>query len=425
MNKRIILVFTIITLSCYFSFSQNSTYSPYSRYGFGDLSGFNGKFMSMGGTSIGIRSNAQLNFHNPASFTSMDTLSFAWEFGLNGSYTKYSTETSGMDKLNANINSIGVGFPVTGWWYTGVGLMPFSSVGYDITKNTSYTSPWGTEQNVESSYTGSGGISQVVFTNAFKINKNLSFGLNVKYLFGTIDHKRVLIYLEEAGNTNPEFLTTVANDQIIVSDFIASAAAQYIHKFNNDNNLTIGVIFGNETGISAYNKSKVTVGNSYNLVDTIYSSEGDKGDIIMPLFFGAGVGYQYKNVLFAADYETQFWSNSTFLGLKDSLSDMSRLSFGVEYIPNARSIKYLSRVNYRAGIHTANTYLNLNGEQLKDYGISFGFGLPVKKGYSMINIAYEYGKRGTIQNNLIKENYSLLSLSISLHDIWFVKRKFD
>jgi hypothetical protein len=80
---------------------------------------------------------------------------------------------------------------------------------------------------------------------------------------------------------------------------------------------------------------------------------------------------------------------------------------------------------YRLGGHYHNSYLQLDGEQLKDYGISFGVGLPLRNTKSSFNLTLEAGRRGTLENNLIRENYLFLSFSVTLHDFWFMKRKFD
>jgi len=44
---------------------------------------------------------------------------------------------------------------------------------------------------------------------------------------------------------------------------------------------------------------------------------------------------------------------------------------------------------------------------------------------SIFNIAFEFGQRGTLDNNLIKEKYGILSFSLTLYDFWFNKQKFD
>ena len=40
-------------------------------------------------------------------------------------------------------------------------------------------------------------------------------------------------------------------------------------------------------------------------------------------------------------------------------------------------------------------------------------------------MGFEFGKRGTTDNNLIEENYFNFRLSLSLTDLWFIKRKID
>lgn len=111
----------------------------------------------------------------------------------------------------------------------------------------------------------------------------------------------------------------------------------------------------------------------------------------------------------------------------------SRFSLGGFYLPKLNSISsYWERVTYRAGIRFENTGLLVDGSgnntsfsQIDDFGISFGLGLPLQR-LSTINMGFEFGKRGTLQNNLIQENYFNLRVSLSLTDInWFVQRKID
>jgi hypothetical protein len=65
-----------------------------------------------------------------------------------------------------------------------------------------------------------------------------------------------------------------------------------------------------------------------------------------------------------------------------------------------------------------------NFTEIKDFGISFGLGLPLKQ-LSTVNMGFEFGKRGTTDNNLIEEDYFKFRLSLSLSEKWFVKRRID
>ena len=62
--------------------AQNNTSSPYTRYGYGELSnpGF-GYCKSMGGLSAAVRNSKYINPGNPASFTAIDTMGFRFEVG--------------------------------------------------------------------------------------------------------------------------------------------------------------------------------------------------------------------------------------------------------------------------------------------------------------------------------------------------------
>jgi hypothetical protein len=63
--------------------AQSGTNSPYSQYGFGELTeqstGFN---RGMNGVGIGYREHNQVNFLNPASYSAVDSMSFIFDVGI-------------------------------------------------------------------------------------------------------------------------------------------------------------------------------------------------------------------------------------------------------------------------------------------------------------------------------------------------------
>lgn len=111
---------------------------------------------------------------------------------------------------------------------------------------------------------------------------------------------------------------------------------------------------------------------------------------------------------------------------------------GIQYIPDpTKFYQYWKMTHYRMGFYYNQTYLNLNLHNINEFGITFGLGLPIAKtdkGEStmirrklppIINVSLAYGNRGTTNNNLIKESFWQFSLSLNIHDIWFIKRKYD
>ena len=71
------------------------------------------------------------------------------------------------------------------------------------------------------------------------------------------------------------------------------------------------------------------------------------------------------------------------------------------------------------------TGLNINGESISEFGISFGLGIPSGGLFSNINTTVELGKRGTTDANLVEENFVNFQISLSLNDRWFIKRKYN
>ena len=93
-KKIYILLFSVISISLFAQ--QNSTNSPYTRFGYGKLvdAGF-ARTSSMGGIGIGFRKNNTINVVNPASYSLIDSTSFIFEFGFSGLLSKFSTASGG------------------------------------------------------------------------------------------------------------------------------------------------------------------------------------------------------------------------------------------------------------------------------------------------------------------------------------------
>ena len=63
--------------------AQNNTNSPYTLYGFGDISdNHSGEQRAMGGVAIGSRSRTSINTANPASYSVVDSMTFMFDMGV-------------------------------------------------------------------------------------------------------------------------------------------------------------------------------------------------------------------------------------------------------------------------------------------------------------------------------------------------------
>ena len=75
-----------ICLFCIFAataMAQYGTNSPYTRYGFGQLSDQSfGNSKAMGGIAYGLRNGLHINAANPASYSAVDSLTFLFDAGM-------------------------------------------------------------------------------------------------------------------------------------------------------------------------------------------------------------------------------------------------------------------------------------------------------------------------------------------------------
>jgi hypothetical protein len=355
-------------------------------------------------------------------------MSFLFDFGVMGHHT-ITEYTGGNDTYTGmNMDHLALSFPITKWWGASIGVLPYSKVGYSI-KEEDFKQDIGF---LDYYYTGSGGINQLYLGTSVEFFDRLSIGANFKYLFGSIDLSRRVVFPFDDTRS-----VTEISSSTIISDFIIDLGLQYSQDFLGKYNITLGMIFDNKTNISAENrivKSNIFPGtpsliDSVNILDPefILEESTSKGNIVIPANFGAGLAFTYNNKLtFAFDYYQQDWSKATFFHSNQTLSQSNSFHGGLEIIPDPEALRgYHKLIAIRLGGHYQNSYLKVENEQLKDYGISFGVGLPLRNRKSSFNLAIEGGRRGTLENSLIRENYMFLSFSVTLHDFWFMKRKFD
>jgi hypothetical protein len=143
---------------------------------------------------------------------------------------------------------------------------------------------------------------------------------------------------------------------------------------------------------------------------------------------GLGVG-KIKKWFVGAEYtfvNTSVFKSDLIAIENTSYEDGSTISFGGYYIPEYTSFNnVLKRIVYRSGFFIEKTGLIINNESIDEIGMTFGLGIPIGNMFSNMNIALEFGKRGTTKQNLVEENFMNLKMSLSLNDRWFIKRKYN
>lgn len=429
MNKRLINILPLVLIALLLLSgtknlsAQNLSTSPYSRFGIGDLiNRSTGRSQAMGGLSCGLRSGTNLNLLNPASLSGIDTLNFVFEVAGFDKVTHFATTDLEKTVNNLGFSYLAMGFPVTKWWKASVGILPVSNVGYSMTATES-NPVMGT---INYNFQGSGGVSQFFISSSVSPIPYLSLGATFSYLFGPISHSKSLVIPADSM-----YFSTRSIQTAIIGDVNLSYGAQVSVPLKKDFFLTLGGTFQGTSNLHAESRTTL-ISYGTGLTDTLLYSENPNNSVILPMGWASGFTFGKKNKFTAGfDYRTQNWTQSEFLGAKDSMANSHDYIIGLEYIPNAFSLtRFLDRVRYRAGFRYSQTYLQLRGSQLTDMGITLGAGFPIldrnRRGtQSSLNIILELGQRGTVKNNLIRETFGSLTLQLSLHDYWFLKPKYD
>jgi hypothetical protein len=398
--------------------------SPYTRFGLGALveNGMDPRITAMGGLYYGMRGSNLINTANPASYSAFDSVSFVFDGGIFGMVTQLQTSNQTDQGDYISLSHLMFGFPVTKWWKTSLGILPFSYVGYDIYSTVSQED----FTDVQYVYQGSGGLSQLYWGNAFPIGKKLSVGFNMKYMFGSIIRSRGISFPDSIQMKN-----TYIRGSIRPSDIYGEIGVQYKTNLPKGLFMVIGGAFSPQTDISSKaNYVATTYFGEINSVqysyDTIEHRINEKGSFTLPIRtgFGVTIGKEGKWIA-GTDFLWQNWEKFTYYGQSDSLVNRWNIAIGGEYIPDAKSMSsYFQRMSYRIGGHYGKTPLYLRDKHLDEYGISFGLGMPIKKSKSMINLSVSIGRKGTITNGLISERFIRFTLGVNVFENWFFKSKY-
>jgi len=423
MIKKIIV--SICLLFSLAIFAQESTSSPYSIYGIGDIK-FKGSVenRSMGSISV-LPDSIHINIQNPAQLACLKLTGLA----LGGTYanTKSKTETQEAKARRTSLDYMVVGIPV-GKVGIGFGLIPYSSVGYKIGRTAYVTNNNNdTIRSIISRYNGIGGVNKVFLGFGYRLTKNINIGGDLQYNFGTIETKSLQYQTDlqyGSRENNVSDLRGVNFDLGIT----------YQTKVNSKYSFFSSLAYTPEAVLTSGNTRNIEIVQllSTSAVSVIerqnISVEDTKIKLPSKLSFGSGFG-QVKKWLVGG--EITFTQNSVmsnrFTDINGATFENSvRYSLGGLFIPNYNSYSsYYKRMVYRGGLRYENTGLVIQDKSITDFAANIGLGMPLGGTFTNINIGLEIGRRGTKYYNLVEENYINLSVGLSLSDKWFVKRKFD
>jgi len=413
-----------LLLSSFALRGQNLTKSPYSIIGIGDLQFLGTAQQSgMGQVGLGGRKSAEINMLNPASFSGLKytVIEGALTYGV-GTLNK-GNQSSKVDNSSFSYFMFGVPLHAKLGWGMVFGISPYSNIGYNVSSTKTYPDFVGTTQ-----FVGSGGLSRFHFGTGIKIIKNLSVGINASYLFGqtTTEQKLIIPPIYNKLNIAETRDRTVGGTQLQTgiqyhTDFLWGKE-KYV--------FVAGATYTLGADIDAKEKYFVRslgVGQTLGVLDTIAYNNKNVGVITLPASYAAGISLEKKEKwMIAVDVNLANWENYRSFGSTDSLRNSVGFAIGGSYVPNASDYKhYFNRIEYRIGGRYDNGTLIIANKSIATYAVSAGMGFPLGKSKTRLNISGEYIVRGTLENDLIQEQYFRFILGINFSDKWFQRYKYD
>ena len=421
--KHILWIVGLCCLCSSFTQAQNEIRMPYSSYGIGSINHLsNGILDGMGSVSYAMQNPYYINFRNPASYAAFDSLSFIADAAASIYYSKLSQKGINQKNSYAKPVYLAIGLPVTRHWRTSAGIKAFSTVGYDI--ETSKIIPNIGEVNY--TYSGDGGLYQLYWGNAFKICKGLSIGLNASYLFGSI-----------FASSNAEFnsntiLNSHIKDAYLVDGIYLEGGLQYFFNIGEKHKIGLGAVYSNTADIWAKEKLLINAYSggfiSTSTYDTVLHKDDIRGRLNIPQSVGAGLSYSYNDKLtIAGDVTWQNWANFKFMKPCDSLQNTILASLGAQFIPDPNSNKFFKKMAFRIGGRYSTGELMLRNKPISEFGVCLGVGVPITtfNTHSSLNILFEYGRTGTLVNDLIRQDYFRFSFCFTLQERWYQRVKLD
>lgn len=430
MSKRLNYITAMLLTVCGFAAqAQVTTSSPYSRYGLGTMNGsLLPQLRAMGGVSTAVSKVSGFNYinmQNPASYSGISLTTL--DMGMSANITNLSRANDTENNFNATFSHLVFAVPVTKKSALSFGLVPYSNLGYQL-KNTVKIDT----VSVDQIYKGEGGLSKAYLGYGYKFGDHLSIGANVEYLFGNLETSRSTEY-NTAGAVNARL-----QDKNSVGGLNYSYGVQYNFNVTPNTNVTLGYSGSSASKINSSLSSYITnytitsAGSEGTAMDTLYSVEKGKSNLKLPLTHNFGVAIQKNDKwMVAADFRMSNWAKMSINDVNQGLQDSYGASIGAQITPDIASYNnYFKRVDYRFGFSYDKTNIRISNQDIKQMGVSFGFGFPLPSAqggasFYKINFTTELGQRGTLTNNLVKEKFINFHLGFTLNDTWFRRYRVD
>lgn len=399
--------------------------TPFTSFGIGEPYG-NALINHQGMAGVGVAQPQFwfINNQNPALLV-YNSVYTGFQAGIITERRTISGDTLSETSQGGNMNYLVTAFPIKPTkWTTAVGLMPYTSVNYRLQYTDNVVNSTDEVSVIEE---GSGGLTQLYWSNGVRITRELAVGLKTSYIFSSIVNTYKNRLLESPQPVN--FVAGI-EEKSYVKDFAFGTGISFSKDSlfsQNRYRLSFGAVYDFATELSATKTDRIYRTNALgDTTDVSVLPSSRKGAYSIPSSLTVGVSLS-RGTRWSIGTEASYQDWSTFKdvnGRNEGMQEAWRISLGGEITPDQFATEnYFKRLTYRAGVSMEQEPFLANGNAVQDLGINFGLSIPA--GRSSLDFAFRYGRRGEKSENVLEETYFRIFFGITFNDQWFIKRRFD
>jgi hypothetical protein len=430
---KAILFFSVIGQAL----AQDLGNSPYSQAGIGDLRlSATASQQAFPGSISNYSMPFLINSVNPSQLGRLSkTKSTIFESSAVVQYKRLRQNTNKQNDFGGSLDYLQLAFPVSNRLGACIGLTPYSSAN---SQNTLTESIINSNFQSDVNYQREGGINNLFlglgydFAPIFgvdSVRNRLLLGGKVNYVFGSVIDQTIASIVE-GPNQNAAFQANLYR-RTSYTDFTFEGGLTYIRRVGKDYKLHLGAVasIGNNLNSKRFTSLNMEVVGNPDVkvyVDTLANNL--KGNVSLPTRFMAGFTFErdYKWA-FSAEAGWQDWSNFTSFEQKSNFKQSLTIGAGVQWMPDFFSVSkgFWRRTIFRGGVQWQQTPLVVNDQNIRDISLRLGATIPFGRTGGILSLTFAGGQKGTLTNNLVRENYFRANIGITINDRWFLKPKFD
>ena len=414
---------------------------PFNSYGIGDMQNWNSASAS-GSSSLGLVSSYRQNI-SLANPTTWSNLKYTF---LSLSYNGFESVLKNNSKNGySNLQSAQLVIPIKNKYALGIELHPYSYQKIDMIDTLGYSLiAFEDTLDLQKQFVQAGGVMAFDISASASIFSNTSLAMTFQLLFGSSRQSKNLLVdeipysissrLNYSGVNTLFFLkhNAFGFDLFFSSQFASKpleAIQTKLHPYFDTNKngyhditydyLNPGYDFPNPNDVPDPEQSRII-----NIHKPSSLSIGISKIIYDKLQFS----FEYQDSEDNASYNEEL-SN----GFNKRIVEYDKISFGAIWYPSKQSFKFLDNLTFRSGLFFNNFTTDelANGnfirtkskDRITEFGYSVGFGYKFKAVGNQIDFAYSSSLKSFESSDIFEERLRGFQISISIADIWFIKRR--